>query len=132
LQDLDELKNELNSFHVITLFEVLEHLDNPLTILQSLSKLIAPGGVLILETPDCSGISNIQEMISYRKIHPLDHINAFTPKTLESIAGRAGFKKVKPCVSFVTTDRIKLIKLEIKQLLYNLGNVNTQQYFLKI
>ena len=131
-QDIEELKNERNSFHVITLFEVLEHLDTPLTVLKSLSKLIVPGGILVLETPDCAGVTNIKDMTTYRKIHPLDHINAFTSETLSSIAGHAGFRKIKPCLSIITTNRAKIIKSEIKHLLYNFKNLrSTRQYFIK-
>lgn len=118
-------------FHAVTLFEVLEHLDNPLSILQSLNKLMLHGAVLVLETPDCTGVSDINGDISYRKIHPLSHINAFTKDTLVSIAKRAGFKKVRPCMSHVTVDRKRVVKSELKQLLY-LTNRSTQQYFRKI
>ncbi|MFK5970182.1 MAG: class I SAM-dependent methyltransferase [Candidatus Marithrix sp.] len=133
-QNINELINETEpniSFHAISLFEVLEHLDDPLTTLQSLSKLMVTGGILILETPDCTGCTSVTDMSSYRKIHPLDHINAFTSDTIISIAGRAGFSVIKPSISHVTVYRSKVIKSELKQLLHGIIRVNTQKYFYK-
>ena len=46
-------KYELASFHSITLFEVLEHLNRPLEVLRDLSRFAMKGCILILETPDC-------------------------------------------------------------------------------
>jgi hypothetical protein len=86
-----ELGEVTGQFHAITLFEVLEHLDNPASTLRELSRFLVPGGVLILETPDCSGVNGIHSLSDYREIHPLDHINAFTHETLKSIAQRTGF-----------------------------------------
>jgi 2-polyprenyl-3-methyl-5-hydroxy-6-metoxy-1,4-benzoquinol methylase len=43
----------------ITPFEVLEHVDHPRAILEMLRALVVRGGILVLETPDCSGITDI-------------------------------------------------------------------------
>src|SRR5262245_34031932 len=65
-------------FHTVTLFEVLEHLDDPGSILKQLSKILTSRGLLVLETPDCAGVTSIRDRQDYLKIHPLEHINAFT------------------------------------------------------
>ncbi|MCK5425761.1 MAG: class I SAM-dependent methyltransferase [Emcibacter sp.] len=133
--ELDELKKEINpskKLHVITLFEVLEHVDFPLEILKSLNELLVPGGILILETPDCKGVTDIINPLTYRKIHPLSHINAFTHQTMQSIAKQAGFNPIKPSISYATSDRMKVIKTEVKQLINGFINPSTQQYFMKI
>lgn len=92
---------------------------------------MARGGVLVLETPDCTGVAGIQDETSYRKIHPLDHFNAFAPETLTRIAERAGFKKVEPCVSHVTVERRTVLKEEAKHLLRKFLKDTTRQYFRK-
>ncbi|MDO8412259.1 MAG: class I SAM-dependent methyltransferase [Gallionellaceae bacterium] len=118
-------------FHAITMFEVLEHLADPLAVLQSLNDLIMPGGVLILETPDCTGVQGIQTIQDYRAIHPLSHINSFTPKSLRTIAGYAGFSPINCGVAQVTCDLAKVIKTEAKRALSKLLKPATQQYFRK-
>ncbi len=54
---LEEVAPELpeNSFDVIVLLQVLEHVANPAQIVQILAQLLRPGGRLILETPNIEG-----------------------------------------------------------------------------
>jgi len=110
VEELDSLP-----FHAITLFEVLEHVDHPRAILEMLRGRLAPGGILVLETPDCSGITGIVSRRDYDNIHPLEHINGFTPTTLRSIAERVGFKAIAKPVSHVTTNLLKVAKAEAKR-----------------
>lgn len=104
-------------FHAITLFEVLEHLDDPSGVLTMLRGHLAPGGILILETPDCTGVERIETIHDYECIHPLQHINAFTPPTLRSIAERHGFESIAKPVSHVTANPIKVAKTEARRAL---------------
>jgi 2-polyprenyl-3-methyl-5-hydroxy-6-metoxy-1,4-benzoquinol methylase len=125
--DFDELhRTGISGLHAATMFEVLEHLDDPLSILKRIRSLVVEGAVLILETPDCSGVSAIETMSDYRKIHPLDHINGFTPQTLRSIAKCAGFCAIDPPAAYVTTSHRRLGKTLAKRLL---RKPTTQQYF---
>ncbi|MHB8622283.1 MAG: class I SAM-dependent methyltransferase [Sulfuricaulis sp.] len=132
--ELDDLQNSeagAKAFHAITLFEVLEHLDDPRAILEALSKLIVVGGILILETPDCTGVTNITTRNDYDKIHPLEHINGFTPQTLQSFAERFGFSQIQPPTIQVTSDPMRVAKIEIKRLVGKLLKPTTQKYFRK-
>jgi SAM-dependent methyltransferase len=127
LASIDELGER--TFHVITLFEVLEHLDNPSGILKMLRGHLAPGGILILETPDCSGVRSIQSMRDYECIHPLQHINGFTPETLRGFAERLGFESIAKPVSHVTASPVKAAKTEARRVLAPILRPTTQQYF---
>lgn len=132
---IDELKRSSkteSAFHVITLFEVLEHLASPSEVIKLLSVLLVQGGLLILETPDCTGVTDITSAEDYRLIHPLSHINAFTPDTLCSIAQRAGFQPINPGVAQVTCDRKRVIKTEIKHVINRFIRPTTQKYFCKM
>ena len=63
LPDLERVKalpEAARGFHAITLLEVLEHLDDPLSTLRSLRDHFVPRGILILETPDCAGVSDLR------------------------------------------------------------------------
>lgn len=125
--EIDDVEG-MGPFHVLTLFEVLEHLDDPHGLMLRLRDLLAPGGILVLETPDCTGVRGIETIDEYRKIHPLEHINGFTPKTMEGFAVRLGFERItKPVVS-VTSDVTKMAK----NLLHSLATPTTQLYFRKL
>lgn len=124
--ELDEVSGP---FDVITMFEVLEHLDGPREMLEVLTKLISPGGILVLETPDCTGITDIKSLSDYRRIHPLEHINAFTPQTMQHLAERVGYDLIKRPVAHVTASRSKLVKTEVKNMLGAVLRPTTQLYF---
>lgn len=127
LASIDELG--ARTFHAITLFEVLEHLDNPSGILEELRGHLEPGGILILETPDCTGVTGIWSVHDYECIHPLQHINGFTPATLRSIAERLGFESIAKPQSFATASAIKAAKTHLKRILRPILRPTTQQYF---
>ena len=125
---LEELAH--GQFHAVTLFEVLEHLEHPRPTLESLARVLRPGGILVLETPDTTGVTGIKSFHDYQMIHPLDHINGFTPKTLREFAERLGFRQIHPPVSHATADLKRVIKTEAKRVLRYFPD-RTQQYFVK-
>lgn len=115
-------------FHAITLFEVLEHLDEPAAVLNELADHIVPGGVLVLETPNCAGVTDIRSINDYRLVHPLEHINAFTHETMISIARRAGFDVIVRGPVYVTAEYRRAAKRTARHLLGQDGR-HTQLYF---
>jgi len=44
-------KKDLPQFDIITFFEIIEHLDNPLEFIQNVKRLLKPNGKIILSTP---------------------------------------------------------------------------------
>jgi 2-polyprenyl-3-methyl-5-hydroxy-6-metoxy-1,4-benzoquinol methylase len=117
--------------HVITLFQVLEHLDEPKKTLQQAFKHLVPSGILILEVPNCSKITKIKKQEDLI-ISGIDHINAFTPKTLTKIAKLSGFTQIRQPIAHVSADYKSIIKREIKRYLrYFLGS-STDQYFKRL
>jgi SAM-dependent methyltransferase len=118
-------------FHALTLFEVLEHLDDPRALMLQLRDLLATGGILVLETPDCSGVRAIETRDDYAKIHPLEHLNGFTPETLGRFAARLGFEPVAKPMTCVAGDWNRMAKSAAKSLLRPLAGQTTQLYFRK-
>lgn len=114
--------------HVVTLFEVLEHLRSPIEILHMIHSQIVPFGLLVLEVPNCEGIRQIRTPEDL-KVDGIDHINAFTPATLIGIARRAGFEPVTPPIAQVTADFRRLLKREARRLLKRFLRPTTQCYF---
>jgi 2-polyprenyl-3-methyl-5-hydroxy-6-metoxy-1,4-benzoquinol methylase len=121
----------LAPFHVLTLFQVLEHLDQPRELLQLLSGLLAPGGILVLETPDCTGVEDIRSREDFDRIHPLDHLNAFTPATLQSFAERLGFERIAKPPAVVAAGAEPLARSTAKAVAEPLRRATTEFYFRK-
>jgi SAM-dependent methyltransferase len=129
-RDLAEMQaQEAGPFHVVTLFEVLEHLVAPGDILRSLRSLLVPGGILVAEVPDCTGVRGLQSPHDYACIHPLEHLNGFVPGSLARFVERHGFELVRPPAAWVTSDPVRVAKEAAKQLLRPWLRPRTQAYF---
>jgi len=103
-----------NCFDIVTLWQVLEHLPYPLAILKETHRILKPGGLLIVSTPDIEGIPARIFRRKWWNIRKL-HINQFTTKTLMDILQNAGFKNVSP-LSY--KESISLLMLFIPMLKY--------------
>ncbi len=117
------------SFHAVTMFQVMEHLVEPRQILEQVAALMAPDGVLILETPDVTGVTGIHSRQDYLAIGPLGHINGFTPKSLAALAKSVGFRPARPEPVWLTTSWSKLIKATGRAVLGPVLPRTTNQYF---
>jgi 2-polyprenyl-3-methyl-5-hydroxy-6-metoxy-1,4-benzoquinol methylase len=87
----EELRFAENHFDVVTLWQVLEHVPYPLAVLQEVHRILKPGGLLAVSTPDIGGISARIFGKRWWDIKRL-HVNQFTIKTLTDILQNAGFK----------------------------------------
>ena len=73
------------SFDAITAFHLLEHLPDPVGSIREALKILKPGGVMIVETPN---IDSWGFRIFKKRWQPLQlpaHLNHFSPKTLRKI-----------------------------------------------
>jgi SAM-dependent methyltransferase len=69
------------TFDVITLFEVIEHIWEPHGFLNRCAKLLKPGGILYITTPNFNSLDRRVLGSGWRVIHP-EHLIYFTPATL--------------------------------------------------
>lgn len=131
---LDEVRSETEPghFHAAVLFEVLEHLSEPLETLREIRSLVRQRGVLVLETPNCPDVTSIETVADYHLINPLGHINAFTPQTQERIAKEAGFQRIVPSTVQCTADPLRAYKRGLRRLLRPFLKRYTQQYFVAV
>jgi SAM-dependent methyltransferase len=77
-------------FACIAAFDVLEHLADPLDTLRRAARLLAPDGVLLLQTPCYRG-----EGPDWAMFQPDEHIYLFTETSARDLLGRAGFADVR-------------------------------------
>jgi SAM-dependent methyltransferase len=83
-----EASFEPGSFDLLSLFQVLEHLADPVEDLRNLSRFLKPGGLFLIEVPDIL----FPGMRFDHKWHE-GHLFGFDALTLEAVAAKAGLRK---------------------------------------
>ena len=68
----------LGRFDLITAFDIVEHSLAPLEFLQSLTKLVRPGGVIVLSTPDVDHVLRHIMRSRWPHLQPLQHTYLFS------------------------------------------------------
>ena len=96
LYDGDTLPFADSSFDVLTSWHVIEHVAGVKTTLAEWFRVLRPGGVLALETPDASSPLVRRRGSNYRKFWAPEHTYTFTPATLATFVERAGFRLLAP------------------------------------
>lgn len=104
-------------FDAVTMFEVLEHVADPAGLLDVLARRVRRGGVLLVEVPDCRGIAKPRDYAEFSNVHPLEHLNHFTPATLHDACRRAGFVPVRRVPAHVTTSPLDVLRTEASRVL---------------
>jgi SAM-dependent methyltransferase len=79
---------------VVAMFDVLEHLVDPLAALQALRRLVDDEGLLILSTVNSAGLHARARKATWPWFIR-SHLFYFTPQTLEAMLRRSGFQMVE-------------------------------------
>lgn len=75
--------------------EVIEHIDAPGAFLDAVALLVRPGGLLVLTTPNASGLGNASAALAgYEMQHP-DHLTLFSCRTLTTLLERHDWSVVQ-------------------------------------
>jgi 2-polyprenyl-3-methyl-5-hydroxy-6-metoxy-1,4-benzoquinol methylase len=81
-------------FDAVTLSHVIEHVHDPLSMLISARRLLRPGGLLWIETPNVSAPGHSLEGSNWVGLHPPFHLMVFSVKGLQSLLEKAGFTEI--------------------------------------
>lgn len=78
-------------YDVVTLVDVIEHVSNPVELIQEIKKVLKPDGILVVVTPDVD--SFMARLLRYKWWHfRIAHIGYFNKKTLNLALQNGGFK----------------------------------------
>ena len=83
------------SFDVVTLSQVIEHLHEPIAALQEIHRLLKPGGLFWLATPNMDAPGHLHFGPDWRGLEPPRHLVLFSAKALCLALERTGFTDVE-------------------------------------
>ncbi|MCE9499887.1 MAG: class I SAM-dependent methyltransferase [Leptospira sp.] len=84
-----------NFFDVITLIEVIEHLEQPKEVFRKLSSILKKDGLLVLQTADFEGLQARKAGPNYHYYLP-GHLYYYSLSNLKSILSKNGFSRFIP------------------------------------
>lgn len=88
-------------FSTILMAHILEHVDDPVTVLQQAKKFVAPGGIMIIDVPNGSSLHRqlgVKMGLLKKKTDlneadlSIGHQRVYTPETFKSDVEKAGLK----------------------------------------
>ena len=84
-----DFSNEL--FEVITAIDVIEHLEDPNVDFDTIFRILKPGGVFVIQTPDGDSRQAHRDQAHWGALKPLEHLQLFSRKNLGLFAAKHGF-----------------------------------------
>jgi len=91
---IENLPFEPGSFDTIFFCDVIEHLRNPLDPLDSLRRLLARDGVLVVTTPNANAVTRLVLGDAWFGLSDESHLLFFTAFTLGHALRKSGFEKI--------------------------------------
>jgi SAM-dependent methyltransferase len=79
-------------YDAVVLFHVIEHVPDPIQFLMDCRKLLKPGGVLVLKTPNASSFAARLSGSFWQWISPPAHLFLYCPRTLDLLLKRTGYQ----------------------------------------
>lgn len=92
-------EGEAESFDVVTMMDLIEHVPDPLAVLRAARRLLRPGGELVVYTPNhraavvllARALARLGIGVPVREIFGGNHVAFFDDRTLPAALDRAGF-----------------------------------------
>lgn len=91
---LQEVQFAAHSFDAVTLFEVIEHLKDPISLLHECHRVIRPGGVMMIGTGNADSWTVAVMKGRWEYFHVAKHgghVSFFRPASIRLLAQRTGF-----------------------------------------
>ncbi|HWD24129.1 MAG TPA: class I SAM-dependent methyltransferase, partial [Acidimicrobiales bacterium] len=80
------------SFDIITMHDVLEHVFEPFEVLVACRKVLAPRGIVVVETPTTDALDAVKDFEEWECMSPLEHVHLFSEANLAELFHRADLK----------------------------------------
>ncbi|MFA5255956.1 MAG: class I SAM-dependent methyltransferase [Candidatus Omnitrophota bacterium] len=117
-------------FDIVQMRGVLEHSQDPMEDLTKIRKVLKDNGTLrISQLPNIDSLCAKIFRTSFNQVKPGEHLYYFSPKTIDDILARTGFKTVKRLYPYMGTPYESLAKDLLRLLTYRLQRKDSPPFF---
>jgi 2-polyprenyl-3-methyl-5-hydroxy-6-metoxy-1,4-benzoquinol methylase len=105
--DVNMLKKQgVANFDVVTAFDIIEHVQDPVSFLREIHDVLVPGGLLALSTPDTGHFLRYLMGSKWPMLQPMQHTVLFSRRSIAELLSRCGFgdTKVETAYKYLTMD----------------------------
>jgi 2-polyprenyl-3-methyl-5-hydroxy-6-metoxy-1,4-benzoquinol methylase len=92
---LEEAVAAMPRFDCVAMFEVIEHLADPLGFMRTVRAAMTPGAMLVLSTPNFDAPEALRNPYGHHWFSPPAHVAYFTAATLRDCIEQAGFEAIQ-------------------------------------
>lgn len=103
------------SFDAVTMWSVLEHVEDPAAMLRELSRIMKPGGTLIAGVPNFNSVERSLFGPKWFSLMVPFHLYHFTPRTMKSLLEKTGFKLEQTIFSTTATSALASARLLLRK-----------------
>ena len=99
-KSVSEALAKVARYDCVAMFEVIEHVADPIAFLKQVRELVRPGGIVAFSTPNFGCDEAVSNPREFEHFAPPAHVSFFVPETLSASVAMAGFRTVETVPSF--------------------------------
>ena len=103
---LSPFNYEPGSFDIVTSFEVLEHINNPLEEVRNINSVLRKGGLFYFTTPNFNAVERLILRDKYNVITYPEHLCYYTKKTVDHLLSNNGFRRGRVVTTGVSINHV--------------------------
>jgi SAM-dependent methyltransferase len=124
VKDFDACPEFNNTFDIITMQDVLDHLIDPNRALEKANRMLKHGGIIVIKVHDWGCLYAMLTGPGFYAYLPPYHLTFFNKKSLEAICERNGFK--------ITKHKHYSQRISISKVFFRLSKANKKSLFYKL
>ncbi len=109
LGDVHSADIPAQSMDAVRLWDVIEHLLDPVAVLREIHRILRPGGRLVVSTPNWNSMARIALRERWEML-VTDHFTYFTKDSLEAMLASSGFRGVQSAVGALCDSELVAIE----------------------
>ncbi len=104
---LKDMNYEDRSFGAVTLWQLIEHLDDPASLLGEIHRILDDQGVLAMSTPNIRSIGWRLLKSDWHAVEPEVHLHLYSAESLDKVLVKHGFRKISLYTSDIKPETVK-------------------------